>query len=657
VETRREIDDLIKTLVDRPPGESGRGSRAGSPASKGSGPSSVFGSTLVGGDGTEGPRTPQRQSGQYNSISISTQTQTDGDGFVAQEPEAGNVVSPKAEYVSYSVGMQTDEVLGRDRRPSVDGFESENEDEDQIYRPSMTRSPKSSTRLSRREQDREAEVRESLRQEIEAELRAVKDPGLDDLQSDQGQARFPARTLTTDETAAVTASSDFLDFVERSSKVIERALEEEYDVLADYALAGGADMDDDEDEGYASGGRRKGRRIKEVARFYDEKWSKRRMNSDLNFSPKFPELLVASYTKSSGFSQDYAGVVQVWNLHLRTRPEYTFLSTSDVLTAKFSPYHPHLIIGGSYSGQVLLWDTRSRSQLPVQKTPLTGAAAGGHTHPIYSIDIVGTQNANNIISCSTDGIVCGWTVDMLSQPQEYLELTTPPPAKADDIAPTCMAFPPSDPTSFLVGKAGVDTRIRCRGHTAPIMGLNFHGARGPVDLSDLVLTTGLDWSVKLWKVRPASASAAASSSTLASTFASTTLSSGASVQEVSPLLDISRDDAVFDARWSPVRPAIFALVDGAGNVEVWDLLQDLEVPVARATQGEDKRVEAVRSPPPRSLNKCCWDEKEGKRIGVGGASGLVSVFEVGADLSGEGARVEEWAALKRLVGRAEQGVR
>ena len=144
---------------------------------------------------------------------------------------------------------------------------------------------------------------------------------------------------------------------------------------------------------------------------------------------------------------------------------------------------------------MLLWDTRARSRLPVQKTPLTGASSGGHTHPIYSIDVVGTQNANNIISCSTDGVICGWAIDMLSQPQEYLELTTPPPSKTEDLSPTCMAFPPSDPTSFLVGteegsvypchrydragaKAGVDNRIRYRGHTAPVMSLNFHPARG-----------------------------------------------------------------------------------------------------------------------------------------------------------------------------------
>lgn len=354
-------------------------------------------------------------------------------------------------------------------------------------------------------------------------------------------------------------------------------------------------------------------------------------------------------------------------MHLHSRPEYTFHSNSDILTAKFSPFHPSLIVGGSYSGQVLLWDTRSKSPLPVQKTPLTGASSGGHTHPIYSISLVGTQNANNIISCSTDGVVCGWTVDMLSQPQEYLELTAPPPSKTEDLSPTCMSFPWADPTSFLVGtedgtifpchrydragaKAGVDTRVRYKGHTAPVMGSDFHPVRGPVDLGDLLLSSALDWTVKLWKVRP-------SSTTVATTSISTTTTFSSGVEQViEPLFEFSREEVVYDARWSPHKPGVFALVDGAGSVEVWDLTVDTEVPVSSASP-EVNRLAAQTSYVAKSLNKVVWEEKEGKRLAVGGAAGVVSVFEVGNDLAVEGVKGEEWTGMKRLVGRAEAGRR
>ena len=101
-----------------------------------------------------------------------------------------------------------------------------------------------------------------------------------------GPSNFPARALTDEEANAVTASEDFLDFVERSTKVIEKALDQDYDVLADYALDGADGVDEDEDEGYGSSTGKKGRRIKQVAQFYDERWSKKRMISDMCFSPK-----------------------------------------------------------------------------------------------------------------------------------------------------------------------------------------------------------------------------------------------------------------------------------------------------------------------------------------------------------------------------------
>lgn len=43
-------------------------------------------------------------------------------------------------------------------------------------------------------------------------------------------------------------------------------------------------------------------------------------------------------------------------------------------------------------------------------------------HPVYCLGMVGTQNAHNVISISSDGKLCSWSLDMLSVPQEILEL-------------------------------------------------------------------------------------------------------------------------------------------------------------------------------------------------------------------------------------------
>lgn len=183
--------------------------------------------------------------------------------------------------MTYSKAVQTSEPWSPQRRRRSSGGFSDAEGDQS---PSQGRSPKAK-RLSRREREKEEELRQILRREIEEELKAVKDLSIGG-PLPAGPSNYPARGLTAEEIHAVTASEDFLDFVERSSKVIEKALDQDYDVLADYALDGGDEIDEDEDEGYGSSRGKKGRRIKQVAQFYDERWSKKRMISDMHFSPK-----------------------------------------------------------------------------------------------------------------------------------------------------------------------------------------------------------------------------------------------------------------------------------------------------------------------------------------------------------------------------------
>lgn len=251
---------------------------------------------------------------------------------------------------------------------------------------------------------------------------------------------------------------------------------------------------------------------------------------------------------------------------------------------------------------------------------------------------------------------------MLSKPQDYLILTAPPPSKTEDLSPLCMGFPAADPTSFLVGTeegtiypchryeragagAGTDARLRYKGHTAPVTSLDFHPARGPIDFGDLFLSTGLDWLIKLWKSRPASSTSVAAPSI--------TGVSGSNGEIAEPLLDLPCEDVVYDAKWSPSKPGVFSAVDGAGNVDVWDLAVDTEVPVARTSPEPNKLAQGAFAA--KSLNKVAWEVKEGKRLAAGGAAGVLSVFEVGAALSGENIRSEEWTGMKRLMGRLERG--
>lgn len=382
--------------------------------------------------------------------------------------------------------------------------------------------------------------------------------------------------------------------------------------------------------------------------------------NDIQLTPEQnPELLLASYTKSANAVHAAQGLALVWNAHMISRPEYTFTATSDILTARFSPYHSKLVLGGTYSGQVCLWDMRQRSHdgAPVQRTPLAGER-GGHAHPIYSVAVVGTQNASSIVSVSTDGTTCAWSLDMLSKPQEYLELTLPPGrnARTEDVAPTCISFPRADPTYFLAGtedgnivpvhrydragaKAGVDQRIIYRGHAAPVTGLDFHPSKGKIDLGDLAISSSLDWSVKIWRARPPSNAVSATSV-------------GTGLQLEQPLLDIMREDVVYDVKWSPVKPSVFGCVDGAGWLDVFDVNVNGEVPVARVKPSHNSG-DVLGA---KSLNKLAWEHNEGKKVAVGGLDGVVTVFEVGNELGGmeNMGKGEDWTSMKKFVARLDK---
>ncbi|SPN97183.1 related to dynein intermediate chain 1, cytosolic [Cephalotrichum gorgonifer] len=619
------IEGILQGILgDRPVSTSTGG--GGSPARRGSRPTSVLSAGDYSPENSEyaAPSSAVAPPAQLSTAPLTT---------IFECPP-----SPVKQVFSYNKGVQTTEDWATPARPRAHSL-SDNEE--------PTGTP--SKRLSRRERDREEEIRQAVRREVEEELRATRDmmtEGVGQHISAPSTNNFPLRQLTAEELNAVMSSEELVEFVDKSSKIIERALDQEYDILVDYAQLG-QDVDEEDDDAGNTGGKGK-RRVKEVIQYFNERWSKNRMISGIEFSPKFPELLLASYTNNPSAPHEPDGIVQVWNQHMHDRAEFVFHAQSDVLTAKFSPFHPNLIVGGTYSGQILLWDTRAKSA-PVQKTPLTGY---GHTHPIYSVDIVGTQNANNIISCSTDGVVCAWSMDVFAQPQELLELKAPAPAKIEDVSPTCLSFPDGDPTFFLVGteegtiypchrynragaKAGVDSDFSYKGHTAPVMSVDFHPARGPVDLGDYVLSSSLDWSVKLWKVRAPAATSTA----------------GSTEGNMTPLLNFVREDVVYDAKWSPVKPSVFALVDGAGSLEFWDIAVETEEPVARISPSPRKGGRTMLS---KSLNKLAWEPSDGKRVGTGGMDGSVTVFEVASGLGGkEDLKAEEWTNVKKLVNRVE----
>ncbi|XP_032222152.2 cytoplasmic dynein 1 intermediate chain 2 [Nematostella vectensis] len=411
--------------------------------------------------------------------------------------------------------------------------------------------------------------------------------------------------LSEEQKDQILGSQEFSRFFDKAVRLVERALTEDLDITIDYSGAEGDDLE---------GGSQAARELTLSRDFYDERWSRHRTVTCLDWSNQYPELLVASYNNNEDAPHEPDGVALIWNLKFaKTTPEYIFHCQSAVMSATFAKFHPNLIIGGTYSGQIVLWDNRSSKRTPVQRTPLSATA---HTHPVYCVNVVGTQNAHNLISVSTDGKMCSWSLDMLSQPQDSMELQY---KQSKSVAVTCMSFLAGDVNNFVVGSEEGTVYTACRhgskagisdvfeGHYGPVTGIDTHSASGPIDFSHLFLTSSFDWTLKLW-----------------------------SHKSPRPYYSFEDNgDYIYDVKWSPIHPALFATVDGTGRLDLWNLNSDTEVPIASTA------TESLTA-----LNNVQWTQS-GQQISVGDDDGRVYIYDVGEQLATP--RNDEWSRLQRTL--------
>lgn len=182
-----------------------------------------------------------------------------------------------------------------------------------------------------------------------------------------------------------------------------------------------------------------------------------------------------------------------------------------------------------------------------------------------------------------------------------------------------LAFPNSELSRFFVGcedngvymayrygsKAGVQQKFT--GHTAPITSIDCHPSHGETDLSDLFLSGGMDMSVHLWSHR----------------------------HPTSPLHCFSGyEQYVYDIQWSPQHPALFATVDGSGNLTLWDL-NHLDAPRCIKSAAEEQGADSSFGGHYEdcSLNVLQW-KPDGRKILTGsGIDGVVHLWRVSEKLS------------------------
>jgi len=293
----------------------------------------------------------------------------------------------------------------------------------------------------------------------------------------------------------------------------------------------------------------------------------------------------------------------------KKNPEYTLEATNMVTVAHFHPTNNNIILGATSNGQILQWDIRVNKRTPVSRTLFSGS---GHTAPIFEMKFLPSMNSkmHHFITVSNDGKICVWRDTELKEPSTDISLE---PADEDprpiELATSCFSYCSKDTNQLFIGGEGgriykietvgqskdkLPTKSYIRAHEGPITNLQFHqgislNRRINEDISSLFVTSSFDWTVKLWHMK-----------------------------YVQPLAVFDNmTDYVYDVKWSPVHPAVFACCDGNGKITLFNLNEDFASPISTPTQVTSNNV---------ALTKLAFSN-DGKQILVGDSDGSIHCME------------------------------
>jgi dynein intermediate chain, cytosolic len=179
------------------------------------------------------------------------------------------------------------------------------------------------------------------------------------------------------------------------------------------------------------------------------------------------------------------------------------------------------------------------------------------------------------------------------------------------------------------------------GHHGLVTGLSVHphmrGKRG----HRVALSSGVDWSTKLWSFYlPSTLGDSSPPPPLTAAPLSAKQTSTPKTEDAKMLCDFRGPyEQVSDAEWSPVHPSLFATANGAGQVSLWDITHSLE----------DPRV------PSLTVSNCCltklrWSH-DGRRIAVGDLDGMVRLMSLSTDLSDP--KVEAVSDFDRVIAKLQ----
>ena len=393
---------------------------------------------------------------------------------------------------------------------------------------------------------------------------------------------------------AVLNSDKFSRFVLSSCRLVERAMSQasSFDILMDITSSG------------HEGTKRHSDMLTDISLFECD-YLKGRPVLDIQFSPHTDlqqDVFLVAYgsigqaslgpdgkpyvPSQDNTNNDHTagGLVCLWHSAVSSSPEKRLYAPSPVLATRFHADDQNLVVGSCYNGQIVLWDLRLNSSMPVQRSNLAGK---GHKHPVYSMIMSSTAASCELITVSTDGYLCHWDVQRLADPVSSVVLHLPQAGQYDTSLGTTGSgaggataggnsgvFNSLSVTSTVLGHndtqkeaifgsengnlyrvslpyRSTDSVTQIDAHKGLVSSMN-RNPHGGKFCKDLLLTSSLDWTVKLWNTLPSSFNN-------------------------EPLLEVVAPsyDYICDVQWSPTNPTLFSTITSGGVLTIWDLSKSI----------------------------------------------------------------------------------
>ncbi|XP_065364452.1 cytoplasmic dynein 1 intermediate chain-like [Calliphora vicina] len=408
---------------------------------------------------------------------------------------------------------------------------------------------------------------------------------------------------------AMILSEDFHKSLKRVSVAMEKVISTNKNIYVDYI--GG--VNDDSIYGNNSKGLLSLNHV-----FCNKNLTDNRCITCIDWSTHCPDQIATSYYKNEETSFATGEDVIIWNRNFNDQtPERVFHCHSSVMCVCFSKFNPNLIIGATYSGQIVFWDNRLKTSIPMQCTKLNYKA---HTQPICCLRVIGDDSSHNIISISSDGKLCSWNLDMLSFPLDVMQLQLDVSEKIKKpIAVNCMDFSSDGTNSLVLGgeegyvysafRYGYESGInnRYEKHEAPVTSISAHYNQASTDFGNLFLTSSIDGTIKLWSL---------DNSRALQTFK-------------------NNYNYAMDVAWSPVHPALFVAADDSGHLDLYNLNENIHEPTKSITiKGET------------AINRVSWNTN-GQHIAVGTEKGELYLYNVSEDLANP--VNDEWSTFSNTL--------